>query len=192
MPPLKFLTPSAAIATFGELYEPADHHLTGAAQPEGHGSIFHEEGRLLACVARHRGGPVLEVGSQLGISTRYILDGLGDKGWVDAVDCNHQWDARSYSDRIRQHHCRSENYKPTERYNWAFIDGDHSYIAVTRDITLAVNAGAQLLVFHDGATCVQNDVDVGVLKAVLEYPWPQGWSCYAVSTLCGVMIAAAD
>jgi len=141
---------------------PLDHHFTGpitAQGSEGEGSVFHVEGEVLYTLACSLGGPVLELGADLGISTRYIHEGLEAHGQecdvVYAFDYNHKWDDDpDWPRRIRRSAdtiCRSIRTKiPPMNWEWAFVDADHRYGAVLNDLYLVTKVlRIPLIVFHD-------------------------------------------
>lgn len=130
--------------------ETRDHH--PGRQPENHGSVAHSEGRVLAALAACYGGPVLEIGSDLGISTRYIHDGLDraeQRGAIYAVDINHKWQDPAPWPRRIQVDADSRLYRCPETPAWAFLDGDHRRRGVLQDIEAAVSSGARRFLFHD-------------------------------------------
>lgn len=180
-----------------------DHHFTGppdCQQPEGHGSVSHAEGQLLATVAATIGGPALEIGANLGISSRYILDGLMWRALLSrkptnhrliSVDIRHLWTENAMY-RIRVD-ADSATYTPPMKCRWAFIDGDHQYKAILADIGTALRAGCKTLVFHDTkagypsatAPAVGSDARRAVLTA-----FPQDLvHIYDIDTECGLMVA---
>ena len=202
------------ITRFATPWQPQDHHHTGPAnahQFEGQGSVTHEEGTLLAAFAAANGGPVLEIGGDLGISTRYIWDGLDNyrvggapevTGQVWSVDPMHKWDPRDFPD-IKHFHCKSIDgwRKPTpgnpdgQRFVWAFIDGDHRYAGVIRDISVAIAAGCDDLIFHDTSPYFHgkptNASDGSEARAaVQDYLEHTGeWELYDIPTRCGLVYA---
>lgn len=142
--------------------KPEDHHFTGPISVQGspgEGSVFFEEGCVLYHLAKTLGGPVLELGADLGISTRFIHEGLDkhnqSEDVVVALDYLHKWgEDMDWPRRIRIEAdtlCRSVRDKiPALPYKWAFIDADHRYGAVVNDIYLTTSIlRIPVLVFHD-------------------------------------------
>jgi hypothetical protein len=196
-------SPQSVLSHFGFEQPPAcaDHHFTGplpAQQSEGQGSVFHIEGQLLYAMATDLGGPVLEIGSDLGVSTRYIHEGLEDTGAgpVVAVDYCHKFgDDLDWPLRIR---IECDTHKepgkiPALPYRWAFIDGDHRYDGVLQDIKLAVGLGINTLVFHDTRADIPvptNPSDGSeARRAVTDYFMSKPWVVWDIPTPAGLMLA---
>lgn len=180
-----------------------DHHFTGP--PECHqapnqGSVSVTEGRLLRKIAQTLGGVVLEIGSDLGISTRYIWEGLqGDEhAAIMAVDPCHKW-KRDVWPGIMQIDVRTADLRyragwSTLKYvpwAWAFVDGDHRYEGVAADILLCRALCIPFLVFHDCSpasvrrpenTSAGSDAREAVLDAFPEKQLVE------VATECGIII----
>jgi hypothetical protein len=187
------LTPSSYL-TLLPSFEPADHHFTGppfAQQSEGHGSVFHEEGRILAKLAHLHGAPVLELGSDIGISTRYLLDGLTSRDEtplapsIYAVDTLHKWDSAIYSPLIQQFHTSSWTFCSPSPCPFCFIDADHSYDAVVKDISTALLCGARTLCFHDAGPASIYPVR----QAILDSPLLSHWDVSDIQTRLGLIVA---
>lgn len=163
--------------------------------PEG--SVWQEEGALLAGLAARLGGPVLEIGGDRGISTRYIDSGLalcrehgpgGQRHAVHSVDIAHKWEAHGYP-CIHQIHGASGVVQLDGPYVWAFIDGAHDYRSVVRDISVAIDAGAEHLLFHDTTPLHPREVSEA-RAAVQDYLGPlKDWTLYEVPTKCGLVYA---
>jgi hypothetical protein len=166
--------PDEFIKGFCKDFEPEDHHYTGPIiaqmSPDG-GTVSDTEGRILATLARKLGGPVLEIGAALGVSTRYIHEGmeryatepgLGRMFCVGttldrppnaltifSVDIFSKWpDDPDWPYRVRIK-ADSKEFFPDLKCKWAFIDGDHSFDGVCTDIDTAIRAGCKHLIFHD-------------------------------------------
>lgn len=196
------LSPHGFLLRFPQLPAVRDHHFTGpkeVQQAENHGSVFHSEGCILTALAAYLGGPVLEIGANLGISTRYIHEGLELHGkgenLVYSVDGNHLWgDDPEWPLRVRIPRWSQDYHPPACR--WAFIDGNHSAEGVKVDIEKALEAGCGGMLFHDtepGAPPFEllgsgTDARAVVLE-VLE-PNPE-WSLYDITTHCGMIWAEA-
>lgn len=197
------------VRRFADQYVPQDHHHTGppnAHQPEGQGSVTHEEGTLLAAFAASQGGPVLEIGGDLGISTRYIWDGLsvwrgGKKtarsspGEVVSVDPMHKWDPKDFPGIVHVH-CKSiDDWRHGRQFIWGFIDGDHRYAGVIRDISVAVAAGCDDLIFHDTSPYFigkpTNASDGSEARAAVQdyLGYLPEWQLFDIPTQCGLILA---
>jgi methyltransferase family protein len=196
------LTPAEFLAKFCTEFDCKDHHHTGprnAQQPEGHGSVTHEEGRCLAGLAAKLGGPALEIGGDLGISTRYIDEGLArsvtrrhglfpELGRVYSIDPMHKWDPRDFPGIVHIHAC-SIDARLDLPYEWAFIDGLHDYASVVRDTSVAIDAGANHLIFHDTTPAHSKQVSEA-RAAVQDYLGPlRDWRLWDVQTRCGLVYA---
>lgn len=116
-------------------------------QPEGHGSVFHEEGQILAGLARRLGGPILEIGACLAISTEYILHGMEPTDELLTLDLNHQ---RYLKDpRVQQISANSFTWRKPLKFKWVFVDGDHRKFGVLADIETCLAHGIEIMLFHD-------------------------------------------
>lgn len=181
-----------------------DQHQTGPAcsrRPIGHGSVYPIEGCFLATIAAELGGPVLEIGANHGISTKFIHVGLQRGGHDDpiySVDVCHRWPPDEAQDEwpLRRATCAdSKDYTPPEKCRWAFIDGDHTFCGVQADIDTAVVAGCRRLVFHDTAVRAQGHQvggeDVGVRAAVLAWHKRsyKEWELTEIETPAGFIVA---
>lgn len=184
-----------------------DHHFSGplhAQQSENRGSVFHEEGLILAGLAAKWGGPVLEIGADLGVSTRYISEGLDrkygaqlDPGLIYSVDVHHKWhDSRDWPRRVRVDH-DSTTYKAPRACKWAFIDGDHRYEAVLKDTQAAIDTPCPRLLYHDTvpgqrkarSTSDSSDARDAVLDYFKDLP---DWTLLEITTHCGLILATWD
>ncbi len=129
-----------------------DMHIHGpseSCQPEGHGSVFHIEGRLLCTQVRRHSGNWLEIGACRGISTRYMLHGMAPNYNLYSVDLRHQVRLQSSRPLLSQITADSATFTTPLEVVGAFIDGDHRYEAVVKDIGTALRCGATTLIFHD-------------------------------------------
>lgn len=197
------LSPEEFIKRFCVDFPPLNHHFTGPPQnhqAQGHGSVFAIEGKILAGLAARVGGPVLEIGADQGISTRYLHEGLaryaqsGKSTFVYSVDNNHKWaEDRAWPLRVRVV-ADSGTYTPPTPCRLAFIDGDHRYAGVVRDITQAVKAGITRLLFHDtspsfdGKTPTNTSDGSEARRAVLEaFGNTADWEVYDITTPCGMI-----
>lgn len=150
---------------------------TAVGIPEGTGSVWDTEGQILAEFARAHGGPVLEIGTQRGLSTRYILRGLDAGGWgpehlVYAVDLFHQHRLADSEPRLRCVSCNSQFYQGPP-VAWAFIDGLHTYEGVCHDLQTALAHGARTILLHDYHERLQGQPTdegvIGVKRAVDDW-----------------------
>jgi hypothetical protein len=197
-------TPGEFLAGFRQLPSVQDHHFTGPLpnqQPENNGSVFHEEGVILATLAYNLGGPVLETGADQGISTRYIHEGLeasGKPGKIYSVDVLHKWPGADWPGVDPDWPLRVKidgdagTYIPPEKCRWAFIDDNHQYRGVIRAIGSALRAGCTKLLFHDAADHIRKNPDnpssgSDVRDAVPEFfAGLPGWHIFDISTHCGL------
>lgn len=95
-------------------------------------------------------GNVLEIGTDVGNSTTALLLGVKENGGhltsVDIKDCSRLFDDEQWT--FMKCSGFPVSYK---HYDVVFIDGDHSYIGVTRDIGLAIPSTKPggLILMHD-------------------------------------------
>lgn len=196
------------LTELGATFEPQDHHFTGPPafhQPECNGSVFHDEGKVLMNTAHFLGGPVLEIGTDQAISTRYIAEGLRDisytSGITDAniihtVDILQRWVDDPCWPEIVPFKISSEDFPlALTKYSWAFVDGDHSYGGVVKDIGLLSQLQWDTYpraLFHDCGEAVQGqEFDPGqfidVRRAVLEHM--KDWKLTEIDTKLGMIYA---
>lgn len=186
---MKLITPKQFFTQHNYHYRPKEHHFTGPPryhQPEGHGAVWYEEGKVLANIAADLGGYVLEIGTNLAISTRFISDGLdanGGPGKVWTIDINQWWEYRDDWPRIIPF-CMDSRYFPVRPFKWAFVDGDHTYEGVKQDLPLVKKCQCEVVVFHDSKTWP------GVKKAVEEGLTEDEWELLEIDTGCGLIYAA--
>lgn len=186
------MTPAEFLARWTP-FQPVNHHFTGHHTPENTGSVLHHEGVILATLAYNLGGPVLEIGAEKGVSTRYIHEGLAARQKLDkppekvySVDIRHWWgDDPSFPLRVKVD-ADSAFYTPPEPCAWAFIDGNHVLPLVRLDIIAAERAGAKALLFHD--TGANNPWQPGPRQAAIELP-PLDWDVTFIDTQCGMVFA---
>lgn len=182
------LKPQEFFDQFEFTFEPKKHHFTGPQryhQPEGHGAVWYEEGKVLANFAKQIGGPVLEIGTNLAISTRFISEGLdahGGDGKVWTIDIDQWWVYTKDWPRIIPF-CMDSRYFPVKPFKWAFVDGDHTYEGVKQDLPLVHKCKCEVIVFHDAKTWP------GVKKAVEEGLSEDQWNLVEVDTGCGLIVA---
>lgn len=181
-----------------------EHHFTGppcARQVPGHGAVMPEEGILLASIAAHHGGPILEIGADLGVSTRFLHEGLdrrGEAACIASIDVQHLWpEDGSYPRRVRivqdsQTCAQCPAVRALGPYQWAFIDGNHCRPWVEGDIRNAIALGARVLVFHDTTpNCPPGDpsgrMGSDARAVVQEMLGGIASEFYDITTFCGVM-----
>ena len=139
--------------------EPIDMHYV---QPENRGSVFHEEGRILTKLARkleatHTSLPgcafglnVIEIGSAVGISSRYLLSGLKKReSTLTSIDIFHRWHT-SFPNHY-QWQGESTGFFPLakDKYGLAFVDGDHRFEGALADTLACIAAGVPVIASHD-------------------------------------------
>lgn len=188
-------------------FQASDHHHTGplhVQRPHGTGGpIFPDEGPILAAFAARWGGPVLEIGGSIGVSTRYIHQGLAsrvDSGRVFTVDKKHLWEQDpGWPLRIRID-CDSMDRPALIRIlremgfsgcSWAFIDGDHSYLGVLNDLIFAIACGARTLFFHDTTPNYPPfDYSTGdgadARRVIDDFFFQRDWDVMHLETFCGL------
>jgi hypothetical protein len=126
-----------------------------------------------------KGGVVAEVGTQTGRFADHIFRTARPQK-LHLFDISMEWfDSSVLVDPIRdgrvQIHIGDSSTElskfPAEHFDWLYIDGDHSYAGVKRDIAQAVRTVKRngLLVFNDYTVWSPLEVsNYGVLKAVNE------------------------
>lgn len=196
------LTPAEFIKKFCVDFPCLDHHYTGPPanqQPQGHGSVFQIEGKILAGLAARVGGSILEIGADQGVSTRYLHEGLArhpssSHAVIYSVDNNHKWpEDRAWPLRYRVAG-DSRSYAPPKDCRLAFIDGDHRYEGVCRDINVVTLAKIPRVLFHDTGVHFDKEPTNAsngsqARRAVLEALQEKEWDLYEVSTPCGLIYA---
>ena len=187
--------------------EPEDHHFTGPPsvwQAENEGSVFHIEGRILYSLAFKYPGLILEIGSDLGVSTRYIHQGLDDAleqshtlepAHIYCVDPIHKWPEDASWPRRHRIVGYSPSDIPLLEYDWAFIDGDHRYDGVMADIAAAKNLVHGPLVFHDTAPRFSSHTPTNTSdgsearRAILDSLPESEWQLTEITSPCGLIYA---
>jgi Methyltransferase domain len=126
-----------------------------------------------------KGGVVAEVGTQTGHFANHIYENAKPKK-LHLFDLSMEWfdttllvePLREGTVEIHLGDSSAELAKfPDEHFDWLYIDGDHSYAGVTKDIAQAVRKVKRdgLLVFNDYTTWSPLEAcNYGVLKAVNE------------------------
>jgi hypothetical protein len=126
-----------------------------------------------------QGGIVAEVGTQTGNFANHIFKAARPSS-LHLFDLSLDWfDSRLLVEPIRdgrvQIHLGDSSTElgkfPAEHFDWLYIDGDHSYRGVSRDIAQAVRTVKRdgLLVFNDYTVWSPLEAcNYGVLKAVNE------------------------
>lgn len=191
------ISPEDFLQFIGPVVTPQKHHFTGPPayhQPENNGAVFYQEGQILATLAKNLGGDVLEVGTDLAISTRFISEGLdfhcGD-GVIHTIDINQKWNFLTDWPRIIPFCCRSLD-RAIRPYKWAFIDGDHREDGVKIDAKFAAACGCKHIIFHDtGDHHVRHPVapttGSDAREAVPASFDPAYWDIWDIKTGCGMM-----
>jgi hypothetical protein len=135
--------------------------------------------RHLAIETLPKGGIVAEVGTQTGHFANHIFK-VAAPSRLHLFDLSLEWfdpsllvePIRDGSVQIHLGDSSTELSKfPAEHFDWLYIDGDHSYRGVTRDIAQAVRTVKRdgLLVFNDYTVWSPLEAcNYGVLKAVNE------------------------
>ena len=135
-----------------------------------------------------KGGRVCELGTLRGDFARAILDVVAPEE-LHLVDVHFglcRPDVLA-DPRVRQHEMLTTEFlgqRNAGEFDWIYVDADHSYEAVVRDIAVAkgrVKPGG-LLAFNDFARIVRPGFGVfGVHQAVCEFIAAEGW---AVAYFC--------
>lgn len=195
---LSALTVPEFLALYGIAYDVPDQHGGAVGERENEGCVFHSEGQVLAGLARVLGGPVLEIGACLGISTLYILDGLRtgpaalQNNQVTSLDLHHQKCLPNVN--LLQITADSRSWRSGQRFTWAFVDGDHRYEAVAADIETCRAHGCRSMLFHDTSERfgVPTNMSDGsdARRAVLEVL--ADWKIVEIATPCGMLFVTRD
>lgn len=107
-------------------------------------SVTREEGGYLSTLARGR--TVLEIGTGLGVSTRYLAATARSIVTLD-VD---RWVQDTIWPGLVELGVMARAQRPDgAQFDLVFIDGNHSRAAVAADIQRALGVATQMLVFHD-------------------------------------------
>lgn len=145
-----------------------------------------------------QGGIVAEVGTQRGYFAREILRRArpGALHLID-IDITRVIEEVRADGRVQMHHGASTDMLarfPDDHFDWIYIDADHSYAGVRRDIEAArrkVKPGGHL-VFNDFAHIDPNLGAYGVHRAVSEFAvaarWPLVWLSYDAHALYDVAL----
>lgn len=146
-----------------------DHAIAHEGVPEGSGGVWPEEGEILYNTALELGGPVLEIGTWRGVSTRYIALGLRERGKgekITTVDFAPQWQPGFEWPEVIQVVKNSFDVCLGQLFPWAFIDGDHHVDSVIKDIITAKRHSCKMAIFHDGKECPNAP---GVRKGIAQF-----------------------
>ena len=146
-----------------------DHAIAHEGVPEGSGGVWPEEGEILYNYALEHGGPVLEIGTWRGVSTRYIAMALRARDKDESVwtvDFAPQWSPGWDWCEVEQVIENSFNINLGMKFPWAFIDGDHHVDSVIKDIITAKRHGCKVAIFHDGKECPNAP---GVRKGIKQF-----------------------
>ena len=120
----------------GNYSSPDDPGEVGYAVREKRLSVTNEEGEILAGLAA--GLRVLEIGTGLGVATRYLARTATEVVTVD-ID---PW----VVDPCIANVTFMRDVPPGKTFDLAFIDGNHQYAEVIRDIQRAIS---EVIVLHD-------------------------------------------
>lgn len=195
------LTVSEFLSLYGIAYAVSDQHEDFTGGRGNDGCVSHAEGQVLAGLARKLGGPVLEIGFCLGISTKYILDGFRSgpaalqNNRIVSLDLHHQ--RRLPNMNLEQIVADSRIWRVADRFTWAFVDGDHRYESVVEDIETCRVHGCRGMLFHDTSACftVPTNMSNGsdARRAVLDVLGSSpDWKVVEVLTDCGILWATRD
>lgn len=142
------------------------------------GWLYESEARLLWESINSTQGDILEVGSYHGRST-VLLAATGRA--VHAVDPFDNFDSddptgdstyKKFMDNVFHSRClmnvhlhrkKVEEWFPTTRFGFAYLDGDHTYEGTLLQIEKATDVGAKVCCIHDYA---QTGGGVNVVKAI--------------------------
>lgn len=152
-----------------------------------HGSLTEPELECLQSAVRQssfNAGPIIEIGTLFGFTTAMMASGMKDERKLITVD-NYSWNPwglasevhKSLARRILSPFTLSGRVEIVDRESDAFlatyagpapsllfIDGDHSYAAVHRDIAGAKRIGSAMIGGHDYSAAMP-----GVVQAVEEH-----------------------
>ena len=145
-----------------------------------------------------RGGRVAEIGTDRGVFARHILR-INHPDELVLIDLDLSLVASDVMQdkRVRAIAGPSEQIMrrfPDEHFDWVYIDSDHSYVGVSKDITAAapkVKPGG-FLIFNDFAHVDPFLGRYGVQRAVTEFAtksrWPFVWFAYSPAGLYDVAL----
>lgn len=157
-----------------------DEHFTGRSDTSPF-SVSHEEGCLLRLLAHTFGGPILEIGSYAGVSSRYLHRGLesspaaahaGSCSTLFCVDPVHKWtDDADWNLRMRLPYYSDDPWLRIglPPLTLTFIDGSHHSDAVLNDLSLAYHHHSEVIVLHDVNPSNQNPPHVGVASQAATF-----------------------
>jgi predicted O-methyltransferase YrrM len=131
-----------------------------------------------------KGGRICELGTDRGNFARQILDIVqpDELRLVDVTLTHCRVDVRQDA-RAHLHEMTTVSFLRQDKgadFDWIYVDADHSYAAVRRDIEAAcprVKPGG-MLAFNDFARITREGFGVfGVHQAVCEFAAHSGWPC---------------
>jgi hypothetical protein len=159
--------------------------------PVGGGGVCKEEGLVLAALAHVLGGPILEVGTAMGRSTRFLYQATEEEiVSVDiGVDDNLELDAGAENVYLQIRDSATLGQKGEEligHFRWAFVDGYHELAGVRKDLEMLKRLQIPLAVFHDAS----GEYWPGVKQALKERECD--WKMLYLPTSCGLVIAVRN
>jgi SAM-dependent methyltransferase len=145
-----------------------------------------------------RGGRIAEVGTERGRFAAHILS-VCDPVELHLIDLDFSVidPAVATDRRVRLHQGQSHERMadfPDAYFDWVYIDGDHSYGGISRDIRAAAPKTKPdgFLVFNDFAHIDPLLGRYGVHRAVVEFSvamrWPFAWFAYSAAGLYDVAL----
>ena len=129
----------------GGYFETSDPGEEGYPGKPPRGGIDDSEGRILSILSR--GKKVLEIGTGLGISTKYLAQTAAS---VDTVDPD-PWVKSDVSPKLPENVCFHETIPQGSRYDLIFLDGNHAAASVVSDFEACrpLLHETSIVVFHD-------------------------------------------
>lgn len=137
----------------------------------GGGGVLQDEGFVLATLAHLADGPVLEIGTCRGLSTRFLAQATPHQ--VVTFDPGPQTQFNDDTNVHQEIRCGSEVvnlYKPGH-FKLAFIDGDHSEDAVLGDLVRCAALEIPTIVCHDASGEFWPGVPVALKRFTGPYDW---------------------
>jgi predicted O-methyltransferase YrrM len=140
-----------------------------------------EEGYVLAALARLADGPILEIGTALGCSTRFLQQATEQP--IVTFDPRPQVTFRGgqIHQELRMSSEVPDLYKKGH-FKMAFIDGDHSEEGVYGDLQRCVELAIPVVVCHDAS----GEYWPGVPRAIKKFDGVYRW--VYLPTGCGLAV----